>query len=291
MSSCDLRSAAVLAVLLAVVALFPASGTDAGEFEASTAPDGGYLLQVFADFYYASAYFTEQGCAHNLTDVMGLLNLRVPVWTQYGITGAFSIGAMLPFDWVYSEVEDSPDGISRFTVHEFWATFQYRYLTCPFLGALSLRVKVPLVDKKAWYNGLRIGDGQLDLFPVGHLDYFSATHYWYVQLAAGYKYRFKKGEVKPHDEVQFYGQGGVELFPELRMRFYLFTDLIEFVNGSYPGEDLKFYEKDGDLHVFGYGVSLWPRPTVRVEMNTAGDWSGTNRYRGMRWSLAITKVF
>jgi hypothetical protein len=286
--------AACLFVLMAGLALLPAAA-GALEFEASTAPDGSLLLETYACFFYTSAHFDQNGYSRNLEETTGLLIFRVPVSLQYGVTGAFSVGGILPVDVVYGEAyfedEDRPLERSRFTVHEVWLTLQYKYITCPFLGAVSLRAKVPLAKKYDWYDGLRVGDGQVDLFPVLHLDYFSRTHYWFIKTALGYKYRFKKDDIKPHDEMRFFAQGGVELFPELKMRLFLLMDLIKFNSGSYPYEDLKFYEKNGDLHAFGYGLSMWPRPTVRIEIATAGDMSGRNRYRGMYWTVGVTKIF
>jgi hypothetical protein len=281
---------AAYGVLLVCVLLLLPPVAEAMEFEASTAPDNRYVIKVYPHFFYTSAYFTGEGKASNLDETSGLLHFRVPANIQYGITGAFSIGGVVPIDWTYREEDDSPETVDRLTIHELWVTMQYRCLTCPFIVAASLRTKIPLAGKEPWEDGLRIGDDQIDLFPVAHFDYFSSTHYWYVQLASGYKYRFKKGEVKPHDEFRFYLRGGYELFPDLRMRFYLYADLTQFINGEYPEEDLKFYEKDGDLHTFGYGVSLWPRPTFRVDITTGGDWSGTNRYRGMHWIIGFTKI-
>lgn len=286
--------AAFCLLFLAALALAPTTAR-ALEFEASTAPKGGVVLETHAYFFYASAYFDQNGYSRNLEETTGLLIFRVPVYVQYGVTGGFSVGGMLPIDVVYGEAyfedEDRVLERSRFTVHEFWINLQYKFLTSPFLAAVSLRTKVPLAEKYDWYDGLRVGDGQVDLFPVVHIDYFSRTHYWFIQTAFGRKYRLKKGDIKPHDELRFCAQGGVELFPELKMRMFLLADLIKFSKGSYPYEDLEFYEKDGDLQSFGYGVSLWPRPTIRIEIATAGDLSGKNRYRAMYWTVGFTKIF
>ncbi|MGD9141653.1 MAG: hypothetical protein PVJ42_08950 [bacterium] len=286
--------AACCLLALAALVLTPA-GPRAMEFEASTPPKGGLVLETHASFYYASAYFDQHGYVRNLEETTGLLVFRVPVYVQYGVTSAFSVGGMVPIDLVYGEAyfedEDRPLERSRFTVHEFWINLQYKFLTSPFLVSVSMRTKVPLAEKYDWYDGLRVGDGQVDLFPVVHLDYFSRTHYWFIQTAYGHKYRLKNGDINPHDESHFHALGGVELFPELKMRMFLLTDIIRFKKGSYPYEDLEFYEKDGNLNSFGYGVSLWPRPTIRIEIATAGDLWGENRYRGMYWTVGFTKIF
>ena len=206
-------------------------------------------------------------------------------------SGSFSVGTIVPLGWTYEEEEGRTESRDRFAVREIWFTLKYRWLTLPLIASSAVRVKVPISDKEPWEDGLRIGDGQVDLFPICHWDYFDKTRYWYVQLSAGYNYRFKNGDIKPFDELVFSGRAGYELFPDLRMRFHLCTDLTRFMNGDYPDQNRKFYEKEGDLHTFGYGISLWPRPTFRLEITTSGDWSGTNRYRGMTWGIGFTKIF
>lgn len=287
MSSCR---AAVVAGFVIVQLLAFLSSPRAGEFEASTAPDGRYLLRVYPKFYYTSAYFSADGRAHNLPDVSGLLYFELPVQVQYGVTGSFSVGMIAPLGWTYREEEGRPDALNRVAVRELWLTLQHRWLTFPFVSSSFLQVKVPIVGKKDWEDGLRIGDGQVDIFPAYHFDYYSRSHYWYIQFTAGYKYRFKKGDYKPSDETRLYARAGYELFPDLRMRFYLLADLVKFSNGKFPEADPKFFERDGNLHSFGYGVSLWPRPTFRVELTTLGEWSGTNQYRGIRWEIGFTKI-
>jgi len=276
------------ATILAGVAA-PGSAS-AAELEASTVPDGAWVLKVFPTFYYTSAYFSPEGRALNMDELSGLLYFEVPVHVQYGVTGSFSVGAIVPLGWTYQEEEDRTESLDRFTVREMWLTLKYRLLTVPLIASSSVRVKIPISDKEPWEDGLRIGDGQIDLFPMCHWDYFDKTRYWYTQLSAGYNYRFKKDDIKPFDELIFSGRLGYELFPELRMRMYLCTDLTRFMNGDYPEEDRQFFEKEGDLHTFGYGVSLWPRPTFRLEVTTRGDWSGTNRFRGMWWGIGFTKI-
>lgn len=278
-------AAATFAVMLAIPL-----ASHAGEYEASTAPDGQYLLRVYPKFYYTSAYFGDDGRARNLPDVSGLLYFELPVQVQYGITGSLSIGAIVPFGWTYEEEESRPEAVNRVAVREFWLTAQHKWLTFPFVSSSSVRVKVPLADKKDWEDGLHIGDGQVDIFPVYHFDYYNQRHFWYVQFAAGYKFRLKKGSYKPCDETRFYCQGGYELFPDLRMRFFLLADLVRYSNGEFPGDEVKVFERDGALHSYGYGVSLWPRPNFRVELTTLGDWSGSNQYRGIRWEIGITRI-
>lgn len=279
-----------VAGMIALISLTLAVVASAGEFEASTAPDGRYLLRIYPRVMYTSAYFSDDGRAHNLPGVTGLLYLEIPVQVQYGLTGALSIGAMVPFGWTYEEEEGRVHAVSRLAVREVWLTIQHRWLTFPFVSSSSLRIKVPLLDKREWEDGLHIGDGQIDVYPAYHFDYANQAHYWYVQLAAGYKYRMNKGSYKPLDEFRLNGQGGYELFPDLRMRFYLLADLTSFSNGKFPAGDRAVFEREGNLHSFGYGVSLWPRPTFRVELTTQGDWSGTNQYRGIRWEIGFVKI-
>ena len=159
-----------------------------------------------------------------------------------------------------------------------------------FTSSSSLRIKIPLADKKEFEDGLRIGDGQVDLYPVYYFDYFSRNHYWFSELALGYKYRFKSGDEKPFDEGNARLHLGYELIPDFRMRFFLIADLTKFLNGDFPGPDRPFHQHEGSLHAFGYGMSLWPRPSMRLEITTTGDWSGRNQYRGMHWLVGIAKI-
>ncbi|MCK5330485.1 MAG: hypothetical protein KAK01_03685, partial [Candidatus Marinimicrobia bacterium] len=78
---------------------------------------------------------------------------------------------------------------------------------------------------------------------------------------------------------------------DLQVRFFMYVDLTEFRNGEFEEGTLEFFEKEGRIRTFGYGLSLWPRPSVRLEMATGGDWFGCNQYRGMRWLVGITKIF
>jgi hypothetical protein len=293
MSSCrkNVEALAPVGLLAIAIVLLGPVGISAAEFEASTAPDGQYLLKVFPNFFYTSAYFSSEGRALSLGEVTGLLYFELPIQLQYGITESFSVGVYLPIGWAYQEKEARPESVDRIAVRELWFTVQHRWLTLPFISSFSVRLKMPLASKKPWEDGLHMGDGQVDIYPLYYFDYFSETMYWYVQMAAGYKYRFEASDYKPFDEITFYLEGGYELFPDLRMRFYLYADLKSFGNGDFLGEDLKFFEKEGYLHEFGYGISLWPRPTFRLEITTGGDWSGANQYRGMRWMLGFTKIF
>lgn len=295
MSSCRNRHpASVRAGLLglaAAIGLLVAAATASGtEFEASTAPDGKYLLKIYPRFFYTSACFDDDGRASNLENVSGLFYFELPTQVQYGITGAFSIGAILPVGWTYQEQDDRQGSVDRVAVRDVWLTFQYRWLTFPFVSSSSLRVKLPLAEKRDWEDGLGVGDGQVDILPAYHFDYYNQAHYWYLLMTAAYKYRFKKGDNKPLDEIKLYTQGGYELFPDLRMRLYLYADLTRFTNGEFAGDPPAFFEHDGNLHSFGYGVSLWPRPTFRLELTTGGDWSGNNQYRAIRWEIGITKI-
>lgn len=263
----------------------------AREFEASVAPDGRFLVKMYPKFFFTSAYFSDEGRACNLPGVTGLLYFELPLQVQYGLTGSLSIGAVLPVGWVYQEEELREDPLMRLHVRELWLTIQHRWLTFPFVSSSSVRIKVPLADKKDWEDGLRIGDGQVDVFPIYHFDYFSESMFWYVEFSIGYKYRLKSDDYKPLDELRFHARGGYELFQDLQMRFYLFADLTKFSNGEYPRQDRKFFQHDGTLHSFGYGVSLWPRPEFRVELTTGGDWSGSNQYRGIRWTIGVSRIF
>lgn len=288
---CSMDSPA--AFLLAAALLLPLAPPDAGarEFEASIAPDGKFVVKMFPKFFFTSAYFGDDGKVRNLENVTGLLYVELPIQIQYGVTGYFSIGAVLPLGITYQEEEAREDPIGRFALREVWLTIQHRWLTFPFISSSSLRVKIPVQDKKNWEDGLRIGDGQIDLFPVYHFDYLNQTIHCYLQFSAGYKFRLKKDDYKPLDEIRFYSRGGFELFSDLQMRFFLFADITKFTNGEYPGPDRPFYEREGSLNTFGYGVSLWPRPSFRFEISTGGDWSGKNQFRGIRWIIGATKIF
>jgi len=276
---------ALLFFLLAVAS----PGLTAQEFGASTPPRGRYLLRFFPKAYYTSAYFSEEGKALNLDTVTGLLYVELPVHLQYGVTGSTALGAILPLSWTYQEVlpEIREDPIHRFSVREVWLTAQQRWWTLPFVSSFSLRVKVPLAGKKDWEDGLRVGDGQVDVYPVLYLDYASLEHYWFAELTFGYKYRFAKGDTKPHDELNFRSLVGFELWGRPKMDVFLLADLTRFRNGKYDPENREFFEHDGSLHTFGYGVSFEPYPLGQIYIETAGDFSGRNRYRGMHWAAGL----
>ncbi len=294
MSSCKYNSTVFvksgLQMLVAIIIMVAPANVRATEFEASTAPDGQYLLKIYPNFYFTSAYFSNEGKAMNLPGVTGLLYFELPIQIQYGVTGSFSVGARLPIGWSYQEEEDREDPVSNLAIREFWLTLQHRWITMPFVSSSSIGVKIPLADKAEWEDGLRIGDGQVDILPAYHFEYLSSSHYWFIKMSIGYKYRFKTNDYKPLDELMFYSRGGYELFADLKMRFFIYADLTKFMNGEFHGDDLKFFEHEGSIHAFGYGISLWPRPTIRVEFVTGGDWSGRNQYRGIRWLIGITKV-
>ena len=265
----------------------------AQEFGASTPPKGRYFLKVFPKVFYTSAYFSDAGRALNLPEVTGLLYLEIPVQVQYGVTGSVSLGAIVPFGWTYQEVQPTirEDPIHRFTVREFWLTLQHRWWTLPFISSSSLHVKIPLADKRDWEDGLRIGDGQIDVYPQYYFDYFSNTRYWFTRLTIGYKYRFKNGDIKPFDEMHFKSLVGLEIWDRPKVDFFIFADLTWFRNGEYGEIDREFFEEEGSLHTFGYGVSLEPYPLMQIYIDTAGDFSGRNRYRGMRWTLGMRQAF
>lgn len=277
--------------ILSIFILTPID-TQAGEFDASVAPDGRYLLRLNPKIYFTSAYFSDDGKPANLDTVTGLLYFEVPVHVQYGLSGALSVGVIVPLGWTYQEIRSDirPDPIHRLAIRELWLTVQHRWLTLPFVSSSSLRIKIPLSKKKDWEDGLRIGDGQVDVYAIYYFDYFSKTRYWYTELMIGYKYRFKTGKIKPLDELNFKSQLGYELIPDLQVRFFLYADLTEFQNGKFEEDTLEFFEQEGRLRSFGYGLSLWPRPSLRLEMATGGDWFGRNQYRGMRWMVGITKI-
>lgn len=277
--------------ILSIFILTPID-TQAGEFDASVAPDGRYLLRLNPKIYFTSAYFSDDGKPANLDTVTGLLYFEVPVHVQYGLSGALSVGVIVPLGWTYQEIRSDirPDPIHRLAIRELWLTVQHRWLTLPFVSSSSLRIKIPLSKKKDWEDGLRIGDGQVDVYAIYYFDYFSKTRYWYTELMIGYKYRFKTGKIKPLDELNFKSQLGYELIPDLQVRFFIYADLTEFQNGKFEEDTLEFFEQEGRLRSFGYGLSLWPRPSLRLEMATGGDWFGRNQYRGMRWMVGITKI-
>lgn len=280
-------------LLLASLLLLSAGSLHAQEFCASTPPKGRYLLRAFPKAFFASAYFSDKGRALNLDTVTGLLYVELPVQVQYGITGSLAVGAILPLGWTYREVlpEIREDPIHRFAVREVWLTLQHRWWTLPFISSSSLRVKLPLSDKKDWEDGLRIGDGQVDVFPVYTFDYASADHYWFTELSLGYKYRFKNGAIKPFDELNFRSAVGFELWGRPKMDVFIFADLTRFRNGDYGETDRAFFDEEGSLHTLGYGVSMEPYPLGQLYMETSGDFSGRNRYRGMRWTVGLRRAF
>ncbi len=277
---------AALAILMLLT-----SNPAAREFEASTAPDKKFVLKLFPKIYFASAYFNDSGKMTQIPNVPGILYAELPVHVQYGVTGSFSVGGILPLGMTYQEEVTRADPVARFTVREVWLTLQHRWLTFPFISSSSLQIKLPLRDKKNWEDGLKIGDGQIDLFPVFHSGYFNQSKHFYLQYSAGYKFRLKNKDYKPHDEIKLYSLAGIELFSELQVRFFMFSDLTWFRNGEYPGRNVPFFEQEGYLATLGYGVSLWPRPTFRIEVETAGDLVGRNHYRGIRWIIGTTKIF
>ena len=279
-----------MAITVAVFLLLPLNSA-AREFEASTAPDKKFVMKIFPKFYFTSAYFGDDGKARHIPNVPGLLYAELPVQVQYGVTGSFSVGAVLPLGMTYQEELTRDDPVARFAVREVWLTLQHRWLTFPFISSSSVRIKLPLMDKKNWEDGLKVGDGQVDLFPIFHSDYFNQSKHFYLQFSAGYKFRLKTGDYKPLDEIRLYSLAGIELFSELQMRFFLFSDLTWFRNGEYPSPNPPFFEQEGYLTTLGYGVSLWPRPTLRFELATAGDLVGRNHYRGIRWIIGTTKIF
>jgi hypothetical protein len=285
------RSRGLMASVLLLLLITPVH-ISAQEFGASVAPAGGYVVRVYPKLFYTSAYFSEEGKALNLQPVTGLLYAEAPVHIQYGLTGSLSIGGILPLGWTYQEsrpdVREHP--LDRLTVRECWLTVQHRWLAFPVISSSSLRIKIPLSTKKDWEDGLRIGDGQVDIFPVYYFDYFSRARYWYTELALGYKYRFGTSEVKPPDELNFRALLGYELVSALQLRLFAYADLTRFRNGHVKKAGVDLVEQDGSLHTFGYGISLWQRPTMQVYLSTAGDWSGRNQYRGMRWTVGITKI-
>ncbi len=273
----------------------PASPTStrAQEFGASTPPKNLFFLRVFPKAFFTSARFSDEGKALNLDTVTGLLYVEVPVQVQYGVTGSLAVGAIVPLGWTYQEVAPGMgrDPIHRFAVREVWLTVQHRWWTLPFISSSSLRIKIPLADKEEWEDGLRIGDGQVDVYPSYFFDYFSIDHYWFAEFALGYKYRFKSGDIKPFDELNFRSVLGFELWDRPKMEVFVFADLTRFRNGNYGETDPLFFENDGSLHTLGYGVSLEPYPLAQIYLDTAGDFSGRNRYRGMRWTVGLRKAF
>lgn len=271
--------------------LIPA-GINAQEFGASTAPKGRYLFKFYPKVFLTNAYFSDKGKSLNLKTVTGLFYLEAPVQVQYGLTGSVNIGAILPIGWTYQEVlpEVRQDPIHRLTVRELWLTVQHRWWTFLFFSSSSLRIKIPLFKKKDWEDGLHIGDGQVDILPLYYVDY--DREYWYIALTIGYKYRFKNKNrnYKPFDELKFKSLVGHRLLINPDLRFYIFADLTKFRNGDFGEDHLEFFEYAGSLHTFGYGVSLKPIINLILDIETGGDWSGRNQYRGMRWMVGFTII-
>lgn len=283
----------VLSLFIAL-AIFPASSYGE-EWEASVPPVKKYLFKFYPKIFFTSAFFSEEGKALNLPKVTGLLYIVAPVHVQYGYTKSLAFGAVLPIGLTYQEIIPTlrPDPITRFTVRELWLTVQHRWWTVPFISSSSIRIKIPLASKKNWEDGLRIGDNQIDIYPIYYFSYFSKNRYWYTDTSIGYKYRFKKDNIKPFDEYNFRSLLGYELIPDFQLRFFLFADLTAFRNGDFDSispTEIQFFQNEGSLHTFGYGLSMWLRPETRLEISTAGDWSGRNQYRGMKWSIGIVKI-
>jgi len=267
----------------------------AGEDDASVAPAGSYLFRFYPKLYLTSAFFSDKGRSLNRDDITMLIYIESPLHVQYGLTKTLSIGGILPLGYTYEEVNPSirEKPISRIALREIWLTVQHRWLTVPFVAASSLRLKLPLASKTDQEDGLRIGDGQIDIYPAYLFSYYSKKRYWYTNIKIGYKYRFKKDELKPFDELNLNVVTGYELIPEFQLRFFILADLTAFRNGDFTALDsteFRFFHNEGSLHTWGYGISLWPRPTLRLELVTAGDWSGRNQFRGIRWMVGIVKI-
>jgi len=260
------------------------------EFGASSAPADGYLIKFYPKVFLTSAYFSDKGKALNLTRVTQLIYIEAPIYVQYGLTNSMSVGMILPPAYSYQEI--LPDlrrnPIDRYGVKEFWLTIQHRYLSFPIIATSSLRIKIPLVKKKDWEDGLRVGDGQIDIYPVFYFDYFNSRLSMYTENSIGFKFRLKKGNVKPFDELTFRSELGLELFPSLQFRTFIYTDMTQFRNGEFPEDNRKFFENEGSLHTWGYGVSIWPNQKSQIYIATGGDWSGRNQYRGMHWTVGLT---
>ena len=276
-----------------VTGLFP-TNSYAEEWEASVPPVKQYLFKFYPKIYFTSAFFSENGKALNHASVTGLLYMEAPIHVQYGYTKSLAFGAVLPIGWSYQEklTTGIPDPIqtTNLTVRELWLTVQHRWWTVPFISSSSIRVKIPLAKKSVAEDGLRIGDNQIDIYPIYYFSYFSKKRYWYTDTSIGYKFRLKNGDIKPFDEFNFRSVLGYELIADFQLRFYLYTDLTSFRNGEFESATLQFFQNEGSLHTFGYGLSMWLRPETRLEISTGGDWSGRNQYRGMRWTIGIVKI-
>lgn len=265
--------------VLLLVILIPV-GINAQEFGASTAPQGVFLFKCYPKVFFTSAYFSGQGKSLNLDTVTGLLYLEVPLQVQYGLTNSLNVGVILPIGWTYQEILPSlrEHPVHRLAVRELWLTVQHRWWTFLFFSSSSLRVKIPLSKKKDWEDGLHIGDGQVDILPIYYVDY--ETEYWYTELSVGYKYRFKNDSRKPFDELKFKLLAGHRFLIHPDMRFYIYADLTKFRNGDFEGDNLDFFEYEGSLSTFGYGVSLKPIPNMRLDIETAGDWGAATSTAG-----------
>lgn len=280
-----------MAPWILLLLLIPGSAP-AQEYSAAAPPRGRFLLRSFPKAFLTSAYFSDEGRALNLDTVTGLLYVELPVQVQYGLPWGFSLSGTLPLGWSYQEVvpEVRKDPVHRFAVREAWLMLQHRWWTLHFTSASLLRLKIPLAHKKYWEDGLRIGDGQVDLHPAYIFDYRSVTRYWLTELEIGYKYRFKGGDGQPQDELNLRSTLGFELWGRPRMDVFVFGDFTRFLNGDYGDRELRFFKRDGSLHTLGYGVALEPYPLGQGYVSTAGDFSGRNRYRGMRWTLGFRRA-
>ncbi|MFC1554393.1 hypothetical protein ACFL7D_07155 [candidate division KSB1 bacterium] len=282
------------AIILLILTVFCPFSSYSQEFGASVAPPEGYLIKFYPKVYLTSAYFSDKGKALNLTEVTQLIYIETPVYIQYGLTNSISVGVILPPAYSYQEILPDLrwDPIDRYSVKELWLTLQHRYLTFLTMGgeliaASSIRIKIPLAKKKDWEDGLRVGDDQFDIYPVYYFDYSSKAG-WYTENAIGYKFRLKKGSIKPFDELTFRSELGFELFPAFQFRTFIYTDMTRFRNGEFSEDNRKFFENEGSLHTWGYGVSIWPSQNSQIYIATGGDWSGRNQYRGMHWTVGLT---
>jgi hypothetical protein len=94
----------------------------------------------------------------------------------------------VPAGWTYQEAGLRGQATSTLDLREVWLTLQHRWLPLAFISSASVRVKIPLQRKQDFEDGLRIGDDQFDIYPVYYFDYFSRSHFFFSEFAAGYRF-------------------------------------------------------------------------------------------------------
>ena len=264
--------------------------SSAREFDASTLPRGRYLLKIYPKIFFASAGFDSESRSVNFAEVSGLTRIEFRFGVYRGITDNLMAGIILPLGYTRSTYSPNlhRERDTSIGLREIWLLVQHQWITLPVISSSSLRVKIPITDKKDFEQGLRIGDGQIDLYPVYYFDWVTPVHI-YLKSEIGYKYRIEKGDTKPSDEFRAILQSGYELIPQVRLRLFTFSDYTRFFGDEVEGESVP--GTSGYLYTIGYGVEIWPRPGFSMEMSTGGDFMGKNHFRGMRWVIGIGYLF